>query len=116
MCIRYINSSRIIDSQETPAQPKPIPGDPQHWLSSMGNYLFKTKVLMDALEEAHARGEKDFGHDVLPRLIRTHKVCTYDFVSNRIPGVKSYEEPSYWRDVGNFEAYHAAHMLSLIHI
>jgi glucose-1-phosphate adenylyltransferase len=34
----------------------------------MGNYLFKTKVLIDALEEAHAQGEKDFGHDVLPRL------------------------------------------------
>jgi glucose-1-phosphate adenylyltransferase len=104
------SSSRIIDFQEKPAQPTPIPGDPQHCLSSMGNYLFKTKVLIDALEEAHARGEKDFGHDVLPRLIRTHKVCAYDFTSNRIPGVKSYEEPSYWRDVGNFEAYHAAHM------
>ena len=104
------SSSRIIDFQEKPAQPKPIPGDPQHCFSSMGNYLFKTKVLIDALEKAHARGEKDFGHDVLPRLIRTHKVCTYDFASNRIPGVKSYEEPSYWRDVGNFESYHAAHM------
>jgi glucose-1-phosphate adenylyltransferase len=67
-------------------------------------------VLIDALEEAHARGEKDFGHDVLPRLIRTHKVCTYDFTSNRIPGVKTYEEHSYWRDVGNLDAYHAAHM------
>jgi len=104
------SSSRIIDFQEKPAQPKPIPGDPQHCLSSMGNYLFKTKVLIDALEEAHTRGEKDFGHDVLPRLIRTHKVCAYDFASNRIPGVKSYEEPSYWRDVGDLEAYHAAHM------
>ena len=104
------SSSRIIDFQEKPAQPKPIPGDPQHCFSSMGNYLFKTRVLIDALEEAHLRGEKDFGHDVLPRLIRTHKVCTYDFTSNRIPGVKAYEEPSYWRDVGNLEAYHEAHM------
>ncbi|MFA5924069.1 MAG: glucose-1-phosphate adenylyltransferase [Methylococcaceae bacterium] len=104
------SSSRIVDFQEKPAQPKPIPGDPQHCLSSMGNYLFKTKVLLDALEEAHSRGEKDFGHDVLPRLIRTHKVFTYDFTSNRIPGVKAYEEPAYWRDVGDLEAYHSAHM------
>ncbi|PKM13598.1 MAG: glucose-1-phosphate adenylyltransferase [Gammaproteobacteria bacterium HGW-Gammaproteobacteria-3] len=104
------SSFRIIDFQEKPAQPKPIPGDPQHCFSSMGNYLFKTHVLIDALEEAHARGEKDFGHDVLPKLMRTHKVCAYDFTSNRIPGVKTYEEPAYWRDVGNFESYHAAHM------
>ena len=101
------SSSRIVDFQEKPAQPKPIPGDPKHCLSSMGNYLFKTKVLLDALEEAHTRGEKDFGHDVLPSLIRTHKVCAYDFASNRIPGIKSYEEPSYWRDVGDLEALQA---------
>jgi glucose-1-phosphate adenylyltransferase len=104
------SSSRIMDFQEKPAQPQPISSDSQYCLSSMGNYLFKTQVLFDALEEAHARGEKDFGHDILPRLIHTHKVCTYDFTSNRVPGTKSYEEPFYWRDIGTLEAYHAAHM------
>ncbi|HUL11710.1 MAG TPA: glucose-1-phosphate adenylyltransferase [Methylococcaceae bacterium] len=103
-------SHRITDFQEKPATPKPLPGDPLHCLASMGNYLFSTEVLIDALEEAHVRREKDFGHDVLPRLIRTHRVYAYDFASNRVPGTKPYEEQFYWRDVGNIEAYYDAHM------
>jgi glucose-1-phosphate adenylyltransferase len=103
-------SSRVMDFQEKPERPAPIPDDPQHCLASMGNYLFDTRALIDALEEAHGRGEKDFGRDVLPRLTRTHRVCAYDFATNRVPGTKPYEEHPYWRDVGNIESYHAAHM------
>lgn len=103
-------SSRIVVFQEKPAQPRAMPGDPQRCLISMGNYLFKSTVLIDALEEAHRRGDKDFGHHVLPRLIRTHKVCAYDFAANRIPGTKPYEHVAYWRDVGTLDAYHEANM------
>lgn len=103
-------ASRVTDFQEKPEQPPSIPDDPQHCLASMGNYVFTTRVLIDALEEAHARGEKDFGHNVLPRLIRTHRVFSYDFASNKVPGSKPYEEQPYWRDVGNIETYYEAHM------
>ena len=103
-------AARIVDFQEKPAHPKPIPGDPGHCLASMGNYLFRTDVLIDTIRHAHAAREKDFGHDVLPRMIKTHRVCYYDFARNKVPGSKSYEEPCYWRDVGNIEAYHASHM------
>jgi glucose-1-phosphate adenylyltransferase len=104
------SDARIRDFQEKPAHPRPIPGDPGHCLASMGNYLFRTEVLIDAIKLAHRTGEKDFGHDVLPRLIQTHRVCSYDFADNIVPGAKPYEESPYWRDVGNIETYHAAHM------
>jgi glucose-1-phosphate adenylyltransferase len=75
----------------------------------MGNYLFDTEVLLQTLREAHAGGETDFGHHVLPRLRQTHRVYAYDFSTNRVPGVRTYEEQAYWRDVGTVDAYFNAH-------
>ncbi len=75
----------------------------------MGNYLFNTEVLLEALEVAHEHGETDFGRDVLPRLLRTYRLYAYDFADNLIPGIKSYEEAGYWRDVGRWAAYVEAH-------
>mgnify|MGYP000330103271 CR=1 FL=1 len=81
---------RIIGFQEKPQQPKPIPGDPGRAYASMGNYLFRADVLREALQEANRRGETDFGHHVLPRLSRTHRVYAYDFSTNEVPGTKPY--------------------------
>ena len=100
---------RICGFQEKPAQAKPMPNDPQRAYASMGNYLFKANVLREALEEAHARGETDFGQHVLPRLSKTHRVWAYDFATNEVPGAKAYEEKGYWRDVGTLDAYFDAH-------
>jgi glucose-1-phosphate adenylyltransferase len=100
---------RIRGFQEKPAQGKPMPGDPDRAYASMGNYLFDFEVLREALEEAHRRGETDFGHHVLPRLVDTHRMYAYDFADNRVPGVKSYEEQDYWRDVGTLDSYFDAH-------
>ena len=38
-----------------------IPSDPERAYVSMGNYLFNTGVLVEALEEALRDGETDFG-------------------------------------------------------
>jgi glucose-1-phosphate adenylyltransferase len=75
----------------------------------MGNYLFRHDVLRNALAEAVARGEFDFGRHVLPRLITTHGIYAYDFSSHVVPGTRASEERPYWRDVGTIEAYVAAH-------
>jgi glucose-1-phosphate adenylyltransferase len=104
---------RITRFVEKPADPPPMPTDPTRAYASMGNYLFRTGVLIDALRQARERGERDFGRDVLPRLISSHGVYAYDFSENRIPGVKPYEEPAYWRDVGTLEAYFDANMDTL---
>lgn len=100
---------RIIEFQEKPTNPTPMPNNPHLALASMGNYLFNTDTLLNGLNAAKQRGENDFGQHVLPGLMRTHKLYAYDFSTNRIPGVKAYEEPMYWRDVGNIDAYFATH-------
>ncbi|MFA7096349.1 MAG: glucose-1-phosphate adenylyltransferase [Gammaproteobacteria bacterium] len=100
---------RVLEFQEKPANPVPMPGDPRRVYASMGNYLFTTEVLVRALEQAHDRGEHDFGRHVLPRLKDIKRVFAYDFSCNLVPGVKPYEEPAYWRDVGTIEAYYASH-------
>lgn len=103
---------RIVGFDEKPSQPKAIPGEPEFALASMGNYLFNTDVVLEALV-ADSRDENsnhDFGRNLLPALIKEKKVYAYDYRKNRIPSRQKGEEPSYWRDVGSIEAYYAANM------
>lgn len=95
--------------REKPSDPAPMAGNPGRAFASMGNYIFAAEVLIQALREGHQLGEKDFGKDLLPRLIQTKRVFAYDFSENRVPGVRESEEPAYWRDVGTIDAYFAAH-------
>ncbi len=103
------HAGRVNEFQEKPANPAPMPSDPTRAYASMGNYLFDAKVLVKAMEEAHARGEHDFGQNILPKLKETHRLFAYDFATNKVPGFKSYEEVGYWRDVGTRDAYFEAH-------
>jgi glucose-1-phosphate adenylyltransferase len=105
--------SLIQDFQEKPTSAKPMPGRPGHALASMGNYIFKTEVLMAELQRAKEAGESDFGKHILPRMVKTHRLLAYDFSTNEIPGVCDFEEPAYWRDVGTIDAYFEAHLDSL---
>lgn len=95
---------------EKPANPISMPGDPERAFASMGNYLFKTEILVEALREAHKRGETDFGKHLLPRMMKSCRVKAYDFTGNHVPGVRDYEESAYWRDVGTLDAYYAANV------
>jgi glucose-1-phosphate adenylyltransferase len=101
---------RITSFVEKPSKPPTMPGDPTRAFASMGNYLFRTEVLVDALRAARRRGERDFGRDVLPHLVGTKRLFAYDFAKNEIPGVHATEERGYWRDVGTLDAYFAANM------
>jgi glucose-1-phosphate adenylyltransferase len=95
--------------EEKPARPTPLAADPTQAFASMGNYVFNTEVLLNALRESQEAGEHDFGHHVLPRLLRTHRLFAYDFATNVIPGIKDYEQRVYWRDLGTIDAYFDAH-------
>ena len=104
-------NQRIVGFEEKPPVPKSIPGDATRALSSMGNYLFSTGLLTQALEaDAKSASSHDFGRDILPRLLGTHRVMAYNFQENEVPGVAHYEEPAYWRDVGSIQAYWQANM------
>lgn len=100
----------IRDFQEKPDSPVTVPSNPDMAYASMGNYLFETNVLVEALEQAARCGETDFGHHILPRLIHSHRVHAYDFSGNHIPGTLPHEEQAYWRDVGTLDAYMDAHL------
>lgn len=100
---------RIRAFEEKPASPTPMASDPSQAFASMGNYIFTTEVLTQALREAQEAGETDFGQHVLPRLLRTHRLFAYDFATNEVPGIQPYETRIYWRDVGSIDAYFEAH-------
>jgi glucose-1-phosphate adenylyltransferase len=105
--------SRVCEFQEKPERPSPMPTDSTRAYASMGNYLFSTQPLIEALRECHEQGEHDFGNHVLPHLMPRGRLFAYDFATNKVPGVKPYEEQPYWRDVGTLDAYFNAHQDTL---
>jgi glucose-1-phosphate adenylyltransferase len=110
--IQVDENERIIGFQEKPKNPTPIPGRPDTCLVSMGNYIFRSQVLQQALLEdaGDKKSSHDFGKDVIPRLVgEGKKVYIHDFGRNRVPDEPEGSRP-YWRDVGTVESYVAANM------
>jgi glucose-1-phosphate adenylyltransferase len=102
---------RVTSWQEKPPRPNPMPDNPARALVSMGNYLFNRTPLVEALmDDARRSTDHDFGRSIIPELVPGGRVYAYDFQTNEVPGVKPYEEPAYWRDVGTIDAYWQAHM------
>jgi glucose-1-phosphate adenylyltransferase len=101
-------SYRIVNFQEKPATPTPMPSDPTRALASMGIYVFSMQLLCGLLEDDHdiAASSHDFGKDILPKLIHTHAVYSYKFGGAR--GRVSRDK--YWRDVGTIDAYYESNM------
>jgi glucose-1-phosphate adenylyltransferase len=101
------------DYRITGFEEKPKHGNPtrsvfnsQMVSASMGIYMFKTQVLLDALREdaALSASSHDFGKDILPRLVQRARVIAYDFHDLNDKKVH------YWRDVGTIDAYYDANM------
>jgi glucose-1-phosphate adenylyltransferase len=102
---------RITGFAEKPRAPEPMPGDPRSVLGSMGNYIFTSDVLVDALREDAGRStDHDFGRTIVPDLVPRRRVFAYNFGENRVPGVRPHEEVAYWRDVGTIRSYYDAQM------
>lgn len=104
-------SNRVTDFEEKPKNPRPMPGNADMAFSSMGNYIFNRDVLENVLTDTlRKESAHDFGKDILPHILEKLRVYAYNFQSAPLPGQKEYEEPGYWRDVGNLESYWSAHM------
>jgi glucose-1-phosphate adenylyltransferase len=102
---------RITQFLEKPSDPPTIPGDDEHSYVSMGNYVFTTSVLLDALraDAADPSSVHDMGGNILPMLTEQGLAEVYDFASNVVPGATE-RDRGYWRDVGTLDSYHDAHM------
>ncbi len=97
---------RVVDFAEKPEQPKPIPGDPEHCLASMGVYVFKANFLFDQLckDATISNSKHDFGRNIIPSIIHSCHVRAFPFRD------KNTGNKSYWRDVGTLDAYYEANM------
>lgn len=86
-------NKKIYEFEEKPANPKST-------LASMGIYIFNWKTLKKALieDEANPDSSKDFGKDIIPKLLgENKKLMVYPF-------------KGYWKDVGTVESLWEANM------
>ena len=96
---------RIQRWDEKPANPTPMPGDPNQALVSMGIYLFKTDVIRQYLaDDAQQESAHDFGKNIIPQMIQQGRVYAFKFHDKNKKAVK------YWRDIGTLDAYWEANM------
>jgi len=102
--------SRVVDFNEKPEHPTPIPGNPGRALASMGIYIFNTKFLCEQLirDAADPNSSHDFGKDIIPFLVsNNYRVIAQSFEDSC---VKMNGELPYWRDVGTIDSYWEANM------
>ena len=96
---------------EKPEDPPGLPGDPDHTYVSMGNYVFTTEALLEALK-VDAEDEDsvhDMGGSIMPMMVKQANTYVYDFDRNDVPGAEE-RDRGYWRDVGTIDSYYDAHM------
>jgi len=99
---------RVIDFEEKPQSPKPLPGHSDRALASMGIYVFSIEELVRQVSldarKPESETQHDFGKNVIPGMFRDRRVYAYDF--RRSPD----GYPAYWRDIGTRDAYWQANM------
>jgi glucose-1-phosphate adenylyltransferase len=96
----------IEEFDEKPANPRPLPGNEELALGSMGIYVFNTQFLYEQLlRDADLRdSDHDFGRNVIPAAIGKYRVVAYAF-RDLLTGKRAY-----WRDVGTVDAFWKANL------
>ncbi len=110
-CIDADDTGRITQFLEKPSDPPGTPDDPNATFASMGNYVFTTSALIDAIkaDAADADSDHDMGGDIIPAFVGRGEANVYDFKDNDVPGATE-RDKGYWRDVGTLDAFYDAHM------
>ncbi len=105
------DSGLIREFVEKPADPPSTADDPNAAFASMGNYIFSTEALREAILADAERDDSrhDMGGNIIPALVERDLAYVYDFADNVVPG-QSERERGYWRDVGTLDAYYEASM------
>ena len=61
----------------------------------MGNYLFKTEVLIELLENTT---DDDFGGEVIPNALESYRVFGFDF-------------DGFWEDIGTIRSFYETNLM-----
>ncbi|WP_326559752.1 glucose-1-phosphate adenylyltransferase [Micromonospora sp. NBC_01796] len=102
---------RIQAFREKPTDARGLPDAPGEIYASMGNYVFTTDVLCEAVERdaADKTSRHDMGGSIIPMLVERGEANVYDFRDNEVPG-STERDQGYWRDVGTLDSFYEAHM------
>ncbi|MBP6432472.1 MAG: glucose-1-phosphate adenylyltransferase, partial [Ferruginibacter sp.] len=74
----------------------------RNYLASMGIYIFNRKILFDFLLN-EKKDAADFGKEIIPTSINTHKVISYQY-------------EGYWTDIGNIYSFYEANLALTLEI
>ncbi len=96
---------------EKPSEAAGLSDAPDQVFASMGNYVFSTKTLVEAVDAdaRNARSDHDMGGDIVTMLVSAGEASVYDFAENVVPGAND-RDRGYWRDVGTLDSYFDSHM------
>ncbi|MEU8331303.1 glucose-1-phosphate adenylyltransferase [Micromonospora sp. NPDC048839] len=97
--------------REKPTDAVGLPDAPDEIYASMGNYVFTTRALCEAVERdaADKSSKHDMGGSIIPMLVERGEANVYDFRDNEVPGSND-RDRGYWRDVGTLDSFYDAHM------
>jgi glucose-1-phosphate adenylyltransferase len=110
--IETANDHRVISAfREKPTDPVPLADDPEQIYASMGNYVFSTPALLDALrrDAMDPSSKHDMGGNIIPMLAERGEAQVYDFGDNDVAG-STERDRDYWRDVGTLDSFYDAHV------
>ena len=101
---------RIKEFLEKPKSPVGLADSPDEILASMGNYVFNTDALIEAVRRDGERTDSshDMGGDIVPDFVARGDAAVYDLKRNDVPGSTD-RDRYYWRDVGTIDSFFEAH-------
>ncbi|NHC45405.1 glucose-1-phosphate adenylyltransferase [Motilibacter aurantiacus] len=102
---------RISRFREKPKDAVGLQDAPDQVYASMGNYIFTTRALVDAVtrDAMTPESKHDVGGNLVPMFVDKGDAQVYDFTQNVVPG-STERDHAYWRDVGTLDSFYDANM------